>query len=173
MRKLILTICIVPMALVGVWFFFNHTRIGVGFRVLGQMIVPPVGLFDNKVEIPIRLDTTYYEILMTNRFVGCYAVRIKVPMDVRELEASPFCPPDILKVEYTWTDGGFQQAPCEKSWSSLNEGTRTFAYRSVLVPIEVPMNKEIRVKVEFPEEARNFFAEHPGCLLSFGKDSDD
>ena len=173
MKKIIPIICVVSLAFMLVCFFFEHTRMGVGVRVLWQMIAPPVGLFDNKVEVPVRADTTHYEISMTNRFVGCYAVRIKVPMEVREHETSPFKPPDILKVKYSWTGGGYEQSPCGKSWSSLNEGLRTFAYRSVLAPIEVPMNKIIKVEIDFPVEARTFFAKHPGCLLSYGKDSDD
>ena len=173
MKKIFSVISMVSMTIIGAWFFFVHTRIGVGFRVLYQMLIPPIGLFDNKVEIPVRADTIYYEILMTNRFVGCYAVRLKVPMEVCESGASPFKPPDILKIRYSWAGGTFEQSPCEKSWSSLDEGRRTYAYRSVLVPIEVPIDKEIKVEIEFPGKALDFFAEYPGCLLSFGKDSDE
>jgi len=152
---------------------FNHTRLGVGFRVLCQMVAPPIGLFDNKIEFPVRGNATYFEIITTNLFVGCYALQMKVPMEIRENEASTSAPPDILWVRYSWDGGVYEQMPCRRSWSSLGEGPRTFAYGSVLSPIEVPMNKTIKVQIQFPEAARQFFAEHPGCFLSFGKDSDE
>lgn len=171
-RPVFIIICMAVMTLVSAWYFFNNTRIGVGLRVLGQMVAPPVGLFDNKVDIPIETNVTHYEVLMTNRFVGCYAVRIKVPMEVRKYEASAISPPDILKIKYSWKGGAFEQVDCRKSWSSLNEGPRIFAYKSVLVPIEVPMNKEIKIEIDFPKEAQDFFTKHPDCILSFGKDSD-
>ena len=92
-KTILMIICMALITSVGAWYFFNNTRIGVGLRVLGQMVAPPIGLFDNKVDIPIETNVTHYEVLMTNRFVGCYAVRIKVPMEVRKCEASAISPP--------------------------------------------------------------------------------
>ena len=171
-KTILMIICMALITSVGAWYFLNNTRIGVGLRVLGQMVAPPVDLYDNKVDIPIVTNVTHYEVLITNRFVGCYAVRIKVPMEVRKYEASAISPPDILKIKYSWKGGVFEQVDCRKSWSSLNEGPRIFAYKRVLVPIEVPMNKEIKIEIDFPKEAQDFFTKHPDCILSFGKDSD-
>ena len=172
-KTILIIICMALLMSVGAWYFFNHTRIGVGLRVLRQMAAPPVGLYDNKINIPIVTNVTHYEVLMTNRFVGSYAVRIKVPMDVREYEASPIKPPDILKIKYSWKGGVFEQLHCAKSWSSLNAGPRIFAYESILVPIEVPMNKEIKIEIDFPKEALDFVVKNHDCILYFGKDSDE
>ena len=172
-KTILIIICMALLMSVGAWYFFNHTRIGVGLRVLRQMAAPPVGLYDNKINIPIVTNVTHYEVLMTNRFVGSYAVRIKVPMDVREYEASPIKPPDILKIKYSWKGGVFEQLHCAKSWSSLNAGPRIFAYESILVPIEVPMNKEIKIEIDFPKEALDFFVKNHDCILYFGTDSDE
>lgn len=173
MKKNILMFVGVTISFVCFWYIFSYTRIGVGFRVLCQMVSPPIGLFENRVELPVEGNSIYFEITMTNHFVGSYAIQLKVPMEVQEKEASPFTPPDISSVKYSWSTGSYEQTPCRVSWISLNEGPRIFSYNSVLSPIEVPKNKPIKIQIQFPETARLFFSEHPGCFISFGKDSDE
>lgn len=173
MKRLILLTAGGAILLVCLWFIFSHTRIGVGFRVLFQMLSPPIGIFEDRVELPVEGNSIYFEIIMKNHFVGLYAIQLKVPMEVKEKEASPFAPPEISSVKYSWSSGSYEQTPCRVSWISLGEGSRIFSYNSVLSPIEVPKNEPIRIQIQFPETARLFFAEHPGCFLSFGKASDE
>ena len=172
MKRLILLIFAVISILL-MTYCLNKTRLGVGIRVLWQMIFPPDDLFSNIVETPIVADIDNYEFNVTNRFVGCYAVKIQVPMDVDRLEAPPFKPPEISQVRYIWEGGSHEQKPSRLSWSSCGEGPRTFSYQNVLVPIDVPKDERISVQVKFSKESMTFFSEHPNCMLSYGKDSDE
>ena len=173
MKKIILIFVVSCITILSIWFLLNNSRIGVGIRVLFQMIISPDGLYENKTEVQINSDVLYYEIIVTNSFVGCYAIRINVPVNPNERTLSSIEPPSILNVKYLWKDGMFMQSPCRRSWYSLGESSSSFAYESVLVPIDVPQNQKIKVQVQFSKESQCFFREHPGSLLIFGKDSDE
>lgn len=173
MKKHILFLCYMCSVLALVRFLFNSTRIGTDLRVLIQMAFPPDDLFANKVEVPILEDVNSYEIVITNKFIGNYAIRIKVPNGVHECEIFQLKPPHLQYVKYFWEGGTFEQSPCKRSWYSIGDDSCLFSYESVRVPTDVPQSRQIKVWVQLPKEAQKFFIEHPGCRLIFGKDSDE
>ena len=116
MKRCVLAFIVCGAAVAALWCFFCHSRIGVGIRVLCQMAFPPKGLYANKVEVPIQTDVLDYEISATNRFIGCYAVRIDVPINVRE-GATFLCEPPVIKYVNLKTAVGF--------WRHVNKFTRS------------------------------------------------